>query len=872
MVNNDEVDSKQDTSAGTVAENGDIAAKNEAEAMKEQSSSITDENGGTDSKDAAMKEQSTEGGNVASNIKTESAPSASSDANNTSNTDATTTATNNEPSKPVVHTLPGSIAQIPRVTIPKGQSSHTEPCPLIGPGWLQQAVHRTTPSGGTYKNDRIFISPEGRRFKSYTDVLRYLSSRGLAIDTTTTTTKNVKNNGGGSNVNPSPRPPLATSGPGTGKGIDMHPFQRGSVIEVLYVKRTKVFKDLNDSIIVNGDDDGIKRRHFWWEDEESLSDWFNSDDDDEDEDDDANGKSSAGNNKDNKNKANTNNVWLCDIIDRAPLYPNLDNQHPQQQWKYYIHYRDFNRRMDEWIPMERVVSPPSVGNAKVRALKKKREEEEKERIRAEMMRERLDREREERRMRRLFSEGGEGSTGVGGNMSDVSTGRRESSLRSSRSSSVGEAMNTLDGVNSAGVGSGLLVGGGGGDNRKRHRRSTSAAMVNDASTVDNDASRLTRRRRGAADGDASNEAGLSSGTSAVTAGTSKATSSSGASAVVVAEEHTAVDVVTTLTAQVLDEHEGMDEAALKEHEEVTKVKNVAMLELGQYQMDTWYFSPLPKEMFRDGGLIDVLYVDEFSLNFFTRKSELLRFQAKELPKNRRHPPGNEIYRCGNLSMFEVDGFEERQYCQNLCYIAKLFLDHKTLYFDVDPFLFYVLCEVDERGYHPVGYYSKEKYSDVGYNLACILTFPSHQRKGYGRFLIAFSYELSKKEEKVGSPEKPMSDLGQQAYIPYWTSTIVDFLLNESNESKSMSIMDIAKKTSIMAEDIIYALNTLGILKFVNGVYFISAERKLLVDLAKKHPVKEPRVDPSKLHWTPYLTDVKRDKFSLSSKKPSLQQD
>ena len=118
----------------------------------------------------------------------------------------------------------------------------------------------------------------------------------------------------------------------------------------------------------------------------------------------------------------------------------------------------------------------------------------------------------------------------------------------------------------------------------------------------------------------------------------------------------------------------------------------------------------------------------------------------------------------------------------------------------------------------------------------------------------------------------MSDLGQQAYIPYWTSTIVDFLLNQSGESRSMSIMDIVKQTSIMAEDIIFALNTLGILKFVNGVYFISAERTKLEELAKKHPIKEPRVDPSKLHWTPYLTDVKRDKFSISSKKASVEAD
>lgn len=73
----------------------------------------------------------------------------------------------------------------------------------------------------------------------------------------------------------------------------------------------------------------------------------------------------------------------------------------------------------------------------------------------------------------------------------------------------------------------------------------------------------------------------------------------------------------------------------------------------------------------------------------------------------------------------------------------MFLDHKTLYYDVDLFLFYVLCECDEHGAHIVGYFSKEKASEEGHNLACILTLPAYQRKGYGKFLISFSYELSK---------------------------------------------------------------------------------------------------------------------------------
>ena len=74
----------------------------------------------------------------------------------------------------------------------------------------------------------------------------------------------------------------------------------------------------------------------------------------------------------------------------------------------------------------------------------------------------------------------------------------------------------------------------------------------------------------------------------------------------------------------------------------------------------------------------------------------------------------------------------------MCLLAKLFLDHKTLYFDVVPFVFYILTEVDKNGCHLVGYFSKEKDSSDGNNLACIMTLPPYQRKGYGKFLISFS--------------------------------------------------------------------------------------------------------------------------------------
>ncbi|KAL4370492.1 hypothetical protein AHAS_Ahas06G0071500 [Arachis hypogaea] len=69
----------------------------------------------------------------------------------------------------------------------------------------------------------------------------------------------------------------------------------------------------------------------------------------------------------------------------------------------------------------------------------------------------------------------------------------------------------------------------------------------------------------------------------------------------------------------------------------------------------------------------------------------------------------------------VDGKKNKVYGQNLCYLAKLFPDQKTLYYDVDLFLFYVLCECDNLGCHMVGYFSKELSDMTAIKVEDILT-------------------------------------------------------------------------------------------------------------------------------------------------------
>uniref|UniRef100_A0A3B3ZE44 Histone acetyltransferase n=1 Tax=Periophthalmus magnuspinnatus TaxID=409849 RepID=A0A3B3ZE44_9GOBI len=271
----------------------------------------------------------------------------------------------------------------------------------------------------------------------------------------------------------------------------------------------------------------------------------------------------------------------------------------------------------------------------------------------------------------------------------------------------------------------------------------------------------------------------------------------------------------------------------------------SVIEFGKFEIQTWYSSPYPQEYSR----LPKLYLCEFCLRYMKSRSILYQHMKK---CQWYHPPANEIYRKDDVSVFEVDGNVSTIYCQNLCLLAKLFLDHKTLYYDVEPFLFYVLTQNDSKGCHLVGYFSKEKHCQQKYNVSCIMILPQYQRQGYGRFLIDFSYLLSKREGQPGSPEKPLSDLGRLSYMAYWKSVVLECL--HELRDRQITIRHLSKLTGICPQDITSTLHSLNMLEQRGDRMVLVRREKLVSDhMARlKARPRQLEVDPECLRWTPVI--------------------
>ncbi|ETO23024.1 H3/H4 histone acetyltransferase [Reticulomyxa filosa] len=286
--------------------------------------------------------------------------------------------------------------------------------------------------------------------------------------------------------------------------------------------------------------------------------------------------------------------------------------------------------------------------------------------------------------------------------------------------------------------------------------------------------------------------------------------------------------------------------------------------IGKYRVKTWYFSPIPQEY----RTATTLYFCDFCLSFFAHLCELHYHMSK---CQMTHPPGDEIYRSKEhnclISVFEVDGALEPMYCQNISYLAKFFLDHKTLQYDTTSFYFYIVTQVSDYGCHFLSYFSKEKNPEKEFNLSCIMTLPCHQRKGLGTFMMSLSYGLSKIEQKLGmffvcyiyvyTYTSAFLDeyLGLISYRKYWATEILKVIRNKLNRYKHktrnmsnddsltlstkdeddendarLSVGDISKCTGFKQDDIWWTLVDMGVLR-----------RKILKEKESGNTLKEDYV-------------------------------
>lgn len=194
------------------------------------------------------------------------------------------------------------------------------------------------------------------------------------------------------------------------------------------------------------------------------------------------------------------------------------------------------------------------------------------------------------------------------------------------------------------------------------------------------------------------------------------------------------------------------------------------------------------------------------------------------------PPGHEIYQQELHSIYEVDGEDHQLFVQNLSLFAKLFLDNKSIFFDVSSFKYYLLVHHSHvngtKSHQIIGFFSKEKMSWDNNNLACILVFPPWQRKGLGKILMGISYELSRRENRMGGPEKPLSELGRKGYMQFWMATIARTVLGLRSKT-TMSVEEVAERCWVLPEDVMGALKEMGVVvgkKKANGAVVVSKMR------------------------------------------------
>jgi histone acetyltransferase MYST2 len=95
---------------------------------------------------------------------------------------------------------------------------------------------------------------------------------------------------------------------------------------------------------------------------------------------------------------------------------------------------------------------------------------------------------------------------------------------------------------------------------------------------------------------------------------------------------------------------------------------------------------------------------------------------------------------------------------------------------------------------------------------------------FNRAFCFAGYLLTRVEGKIGSPEKPLSDLGLISYRSYWKDVLLQYLCD--HHGPTLSIKDLSQGLAINSYDIVSTLQALGMMKYWKGKHIILKKQVL----------------------------------------------
>lgn len=228
----------------------------------------------------------------------------------------------------------------------------------------------------------------------------------------------------------------------------------------------------------------------------------------------------------------------------------------------------------------------------------------------------------------------------------------------------------------------------------------------------------------------------------------------------------------------------------------------------------------------DDYWLNELYVCEYCFKYTSNSHEMQQHRVVCSYNVARPKVGKLLYRDDHTPYLirEVRGFTDPLFCQNLCLFGKLFLDDKSVYYNIDHFNFYIVYGYDndvnadpytEQHFKPMGFFSKEMLAyDNDNNLACICVFPPFQRRHLGSLLIEFLYALAHVTpgQYHSGPEFPLSPYGKVSYLRFWSKKLASVITSHFKPGLSFSLNDISDFTGFRKEDILLTLEYMKLLK------------------------------------------------------------